>query len=118
MSTTKNLILIIAGLRRKKIVSTKGSTKLIATVTSDTSTPVENGSKPINVGSYVIVRYQKKYFPGIVITIIQDEYEVQTMTPFGSGLFKWPNPADQIWYKKKQCYGRNCSTGTSNTRLL
>lgn len=43
--------------------------KSTATLTSDMSTTVKHDNGQITIGSYLIVRYQKKYFPGIVINI-------------------------------------------------
>ncbi|KAJ8927601.1 hypothetical protein NQ314_019909 [Rhamnusium bicolor] len=54
----------------------------------------------ISVGSYVILKYEQQYFPGIVESIEGEEYEIRAMSPSGSNYFKWPNPPDQIWYKK------------------
>lgn len=76
--------------------------KLTATLTSDVSTTIEHDYGQITIGSYVIVRYQKKYFPGIVTNIEDDEYEVKAMAPLSPNLFKWPVPEDQIWYNKNQ----------------
>lgn len=85
----------------RKTVPIKEKNNLAATVTSNACTSTENKNEQINVGSYIIVRYHKKYFPGMIVNIEEDEYEVRTMTPLGANLFKWPNPTDQIWYKKK-----------------
>ncbi|CAH1955407.1 unnamed protein product [Acanthoscelides obtectus] len=61
-----------------------------------------NSSGP-DTGSYVIVLYDEKPFPGIVKNIEGEEYEVQTMCKVdieGKYHFKWPGRVDQIWYNK------------------
>lgn len=99
LPTLEGLTIVILG---TKLASGKEN-KLTATITFDASTLPEKEDREISIGSYVIVKYQKKYFPGIVVNIEENEYEVKTMTPLiGSDLFKWPNPKDQIWYKKNQ----------------
>ncbi|KAG5896985.1 hypothetical protein JTB14_018500 [Gonioctena quinquepunctata] len=53
------------------------------------------------IGSYVIIIYDKKPFPGIIKNIEGDGYEVQTMCKIdGRNYFKWPSLVDQIWYNK------------------
>lgn len=80
----------------------KGKQKLPETVTSlpENGLPKEFEEHPITVGSYVIAKYKQRYYPGIVLSIEDTEYELRAMTPVGTNYFKWPNPPDQIWYKK------------------
>ncbi|CAH2017472.1 unnamed protein product [Acanthoscelides obtectus] len=55
------------------------------------------------VGSYVIVTYGDKLYPGIVEKIDHDEYEVNAMCQVegNKGRFRWPYREDKIWYNKE-----------------
>ncbi|CAH1102846.1 unnamed protein product [Psylliodes chrysocephalus] len=75
-------------LKEIRVKPTSRKNKLTAYITSGVSTSPENENGQIITGSYVIVRYQKKYFPEIVVNRVKDEYEVKCMTPVGSNLFK------------------------------
>ena len=53
--------------------------------------------------SYVIIEYEKEFFPGLVIYRNGKNYEVSTMatcTPQGLN-WKWPEKDDKIWKSKK-----------------
>lgn len=61
----------------------------------------ENQSQ-YEVNDFVIVRSDKKYFPGKIIDEEDEEYEVTTMVQSEKGkVWKWPEIPDTVWYKRR-----------------
>lgn len=54
----------------------------------------------LEVGSYVIVKYEGEYFPGQIKNIDGCNAEVSTMVLSSSATFKWPEKEDTIWYDR------------------
>ena len=50
------------------------------------------------VGTYVVVRYDKKLYPGIVIDDDTDEVQVKCMHQIGDNRFFWPTRDDICYY--------------------
>lgn len=48
---------------------------------------------------YVIVKYEKSYFPGQIQQRKKNECLVKTMEPCGMRSWKWPEKDDVLWYK-------------------
>lgn len=48
--------------------------------------------------SYVIVKYEQRYFPGRVTKLDTDGYFISTMTKSGLCDWKWPEQKDEIYY--------------------
>lgn len=61
---------------------------------------VEN-NKGISVADFVIVEYERQYYPGVVVKTSLNECEVRVMTKTETELWKWPKQVDQIWYKNE-----------------
>ena len=58
----------------------------------------EGSVEEIEVGHWVVVRYDKSMYPGEVTSIDNDsQYEVNVMHPFGN-CWKWPRAEDKIYY--------------------
>lgn len=52
----------------------------------------------LEMGSYVIVKYEGEYFPGQIKNIDGCNAEVSTMVLSSATTFKWPEKEDTIWY--------------------
>ena len=52
------------------------------------------------VDEWVLVLYDDKQYPGIVMSKLNDSFEVTVMVPAGS-YWKWPSPKDVLFYNKK-----------------
>lgn len=50
--------------------------------------------------TYVIIKYEGEYFPGLIKNIDNNSYEVSTMVLSKGNSFRWPETPDQIWYDK------------------
>lgn len=48
-------------------------------------------------GSYVIIKYEGEFFPGIVENIDECGFEISTMTFSTGNTFRWPEKIDKIW---------------------
>lgn len=51
-------------------------------------------------GEWVLVEYDGKFYPGEVISKINDSYSVNVMIPAGKN-WKWPKNPDKFFYKKE-----------------
>lgn len=49
-------------------------------------------------GEYVLVNYEGTHFPGQIKAIKNNEYKVSVLHSTINNTWKWPTPADQIWY--------------------
>ncbi|XP_068896460.1 uncharacterized protein [Tenebrio molitor] len=56
----------------------------------------------LKIGDYVVVKYDDKFYPGLIKATDREEYEVSVMKHSSNGKWKWPKLTDQIWYKKHQ----------------
>ena len=54
----------------------------------------------INVGDWVLVRYDDSNFPGEVTNSIVSDYEVSVMHKCGNAFWKWLLKEDKIYYNK------------------
>lgn len=52
----------------------------------------------LKTNDYVIVKYENKYYPGIVEQMDENEIFVSAMCS-SKKQWKWPNPPDKLWYK-------------------
>ncbi|KOB59708.1 19.5g1 protein, partial [Operophtera brumata] len=52
-------------------------------------------------GSYVIIKYEGEFFPGIVENTDESCFEISTMTFSTGNTFRWPERIDKIWYRKR-----------------
>lgn len=46
---------------------------------------------------YVIIKYESKYFPGIIVVLNDNKYFIKAMKKVGDH-WKWPSIDDDIWY--------------------
>lgn len=61
----------------------------------------EENVKKKDDNKYVIVKYEDKFYPGIVMEINKGKKELKIKTMQQSGFnWKWPNPDDILWYKE------------------
>lgn len=51
--------------------------------------------------TYVIIKYEGEYFPGLIKNIDDSRYEISTMVLSKGNTFRWPETPDQIWYGKE-----------------
>ncbi|XP_074040040.1 uncharacterized protein [Leptinotarsa decemlineata] len=62
-------------------------------------------SEPENLiladGQYVIIKYEDKYYPGVILKHDYDGAEVQTMESAGINSWKWPVKEDVLYYFKE-----------------
>lgn len=56
-------------------------------------------NKRIDVGDYLIVQYEEKYYPGKLTAIKKNKFLVSVMVPSGT-FWKWPEKKDEIYYEK------------------
>jgi hypothetical protein len=61
----------------------------------------------LKIGDYVVVKYDDKFYPGLIKATDREEYEVSVMKHSSNGKWKWPKLTDQIWYKKTSNYQKN-----------
>lgn len=52
----------------------------------------------LEVGSYVIVKYEGEYFPWKIKNVDIYNAEVSTMVLSSANTFKWPEKEDTLWY--------------------
>ena len=55
------------------------------------------------IGDWVIVLYDEFHYPGTIVNIAQNEYEVSVMQRSGN-YWKWPVREDKVWYQKEQIF--------------
>lgn len=58
-----------------------------------------------SIGEYVIVDYEGEKFPGKIVNLDTDEFEVSVMCMKGQD-WAWPEKLDQMWYFKKDVLER------------
>ncbi|KAI4805510.1 hypothetical protein KUCAC02_010120, partial [Chaenocephalus aceratus] len=61
----------------------------------------EKAEESIEVGQWVLVEYDGDLYPGTVIQIVEDQFEVDTMNCAGENRFFYPSigfPGDKVWY--------------------
>lgn len=51
--------------------------------------------------TYIIVKYEGKYFPGLIKNIDKNTYKISTMVLSRGNTFRWPDKPDQIWYNRE-----------------
>ncbi|XP_055377922.1 uncharacterized protein LOC129609824 [Condylostylus longicornis] len=62
---------------------------------------IKTASLEINVSDYVIVLYEEEKYPGIILSIENDQnFKVKTMTMSGTN-WRWPEKDDILVYQKK-----------------
>lgn len=52
----------------------------------------------ITNGDWVVVEYDNVYYPGEVLSVTQNEAEVNVMLPTTSGTYRWPHKKDVLFY--------------------
>ncbi|KAF5296365.1 hypothetical protein FQR65_LT10257 [Abscondita terminalis] len=68
----------------------------------DDKTHNQENQAQYEVNYFIIVRYDKKYFPGKIIHEEDEEYEVSTMVQSEKGkVWKWPKLPNTVRYKRK-----------------
>lgn len=69
---------------------------------SDENIPLKNISlQLLRKNTYVIIKYEGEYFPGLIKNIDNNIYEISTMVISKGNTFRWPDTPDQIWYNKE-----------------
>lgn len=58
--------------------------------------PIEQNSSIVK-GDFVVITYDKKPYPGIIVDICNDEVLVNALHPCRGG-WQWPQEKDEIWY--------------------
>ena len=58
----------------------------------------EEPKQTYKVGQWVEVKYQKKTYPGEIVTIGNEDVQVNVMHKEFAAYWKWPSPKDQIFY--------------------
>ncbi|MGH0127646.1 UNVERIFIED_CONTAM: hypothetical protein FKN15_071801 [Acipenser sinensis] len=60
--------------------------------------------RQIEVGMWVLVKYDSELFPGVVTQVVNEQYEVDAMSRAGDNRFFNPSlkfPVDKIWYYRE-----------------
>lgn len=78
--------------------------------------PIRKPKKGLNIGSFVIVKYEGEYFPGKIVTVASGQYEVSTMVLSTGNTFRWPERQDKIWYRKNDIVQPICPPTKYNNR--
>ncbi|KAJ8965046.1 hypothetical protein NQ314_004447, partial [Rhamnusium bicolor] len=55
-----------------------------------------------NIGDYVVVNYEGANYPGLIKNVRNTEYEISVLHKTTKNRWKWPTPADQIWYQAEE----------------
>ncbi|XP_063907880.1 uncharacterized protein LOC135126021 [Zophobas morio] len=64
----------------------------------------------LNIGDYVVVEYNKKYFPGLILNVDEGNlskyhdddlynFQISAMEKSGCSGWRWPKRKDVLWYK-------------------
>ncbi|CAH0553575.1 unnamed protein product [Brassicogethes aeneus] len=67
-------------------------------VSNEVDVLVNNSNEEIGIGNYVIVRYDKEYYPAKVVNQRENEYYCCAMSKSGANRWKWPDKNDLLWY--------------------
>lgn len=66
--------------------------------------------------TYVIIKYEGEYFPGLIKNIDNNTYEISTMVLSRGNIFRWPDTPDQIWYNREAIMEKIQKPKTINNR--
>lgn len=58
--------------------------------------------KKVNVKDYVIVKYAGQHFPGLVLRLVGNRYEVKAMERSGLKHWRWPERDDVLLYNHQE----------------
>ena len=58
--------------------------------------------RDVKPGMWVVVRYCKKWYPGEVVSIVEDDIEVKCMKEIGQNKLIWPEKDDVCWYMRTE----------------
>ncbi|KAJ2937645.1 hypothetical protein O0L34_g19319 [Tuta absoluta] len=84
-------------IKTKVVVEPEPEDDVILNVDTQRSKNIEDGLD-VDMGSYVIVKYEGEYFPGQIKKIDGHNAEVSTMVLSSATTFKWPEKEDILWY--------------------
>ncbi|KAJ4451842.1 hypothetical protein ANN_03320, partial [Periplaneta americana] len=62
----------------------------------------EDDTITLEKNDFVIVEYEGSYFPGKIVEIVADVYEIVTMVKSGLSSYRWPDKEDKLTYTREQ----------------
>ena len=62
----------------------------------------EDEPMTLEKGGFVIVEYDGRYFPGKILDVVADGYEIATMVKSGLSSYRWPDKEDKLIYMRQQ----------------
>ena len=69
---------------------------------NQTFVPFPLGPGDFHEGDWCLVKYDEKYYPGIIEQHRNANYLVSVMVSTANrNLWKWPNPPDCVWYTRQ-----------------
>ena len=68
---------------------------------NDKSNDNEVKNFEINLGDWVLVSYEDDVFPGEVIAVLDNDFQVNVMHKSGNSFWKWPAQEDNIFYTRE-----------------
>lgn len=84
---------------------------------SDENIPLKDLSlQSLKKNTYVIIKYEGEYFPGLIKNIDNNTYEISTMVLSRGNIFRWPDTPDQIWYNREAIMEKIQKPKTINNR--
>lgn len=84
---------------------------------SDKNIPLKDISlQLLKINTYVIIKYEGEYFPGMIKNIDNNSYEISTMVLSRGNTFRWPDTPDQIWYNREAIMEKIQEPKTVNNR--
>ena len=51
---------------------------------------------------FVIVEYKESHFPGNIVQIVADDYEIATIVKGDISIYRWPDKEDKLVYIREQ----------------
>lgn len=76
----------------------------------------ENVCTLLDIGSYVIVKYDGELYPAKILNKEKNEWYCCAMRKSGVNHWKWPDSPDLLWYKDKDVVSKINEPKTINTR--
>ncbi|CAH0553862.1 unnamed protein product [Brassicogethes aeneus] len=60
----------------------------------------QNNGIDLSINKWVVVSYDKNFFPGVVCSLNSQDYKIKALKNIGENKYIWPLPEDKIWYCK------------------
>lgn len=92
--------------------------KVVKIIDEECSKVMAEEEQMLKLEDWVVVSYEKNYYPGIVTEVGNAEYEVRALKQVGENKYIWPQIEDRIWYAEESILKKLDPPRNISKRLL